>query len=45
MSLEVGNKTNLKTRLAIQQRADLFEANISAKKISLPQGQNYTEKV
>ena len=28
----------------IRQRADLFEANISANKISLPQGQSYTER-
>ena len=28
----------------IGQRADLFEASISANKISLPQGQSYTEK-
>ena len=26
------------------QRVDLFEDNISANKISLPQGQSYTEK-
>jgi len=26
-----------------RQRADLFKANISANKISLPQGQRYTE--
>ena len=26
------------------QRADLFEANISAIKISLPQGQSHTER-
>ena len=37
-------KTNLNARLAIQQRADLFEANIWANKISLPQGQSYTER-
>ena len=28
----------------IGQRADLFEANISANKISLPRGQSYTER-
>ena len=32
----------MNTRLAIRQRADLFEANISASKISLPQGKSYT---
>jgi len=34
----VGIKTKLNARLAKWQRADLFEANISAKKINLPQG-------
>ena len=34
----------MNARLAIRQRADLFEANISANKISLPQGHSYTEK-
>ena len=34
----------MNARLAIEQRADLFEANISANKINLPQGQSYTEK-
>ena len=45
MSLEdVGIKTKLNTSLAMrQQRADLFEANISANKICIPQGQSYTE--
>ena len=33
----------MNTRLAIRQRADLFEANISASKISLPRGQSYTK--
>ena len=33
-------KKKLNARLAIRQRFDLFEANISANKISLPQGQN-----
>ena len=44
MSLDVGIKTKLNAMLAIQQRGDLFEANISANKISLPQGQSYNEK-
>ena len=44
MSLEVGIKTKLNVRLAIQQRGDIFEANISANKISLPQGQSYIKK-
>ena len=35
--------TKLNARLALRQRADLFKANISANKISLPQGQSYTE--
>ena len=30
--------------MEIQQGADLFEVNISANKISLPQGQSYTER-
>ena len=30
--------------MAIQQRAGLLEANISANKISLPQGQSFDEK-
>ena len=34
----------MNAKVGIQQRADLFEANISANKISLPQGQSYTEK-
>ena len=38
------HKTKMNARLAIGQRADLFEANISANKISLPQGHSYTEK-
>ena len=37
-------KQIMNTRLAIRQRADLFKANISASKISLPQGQSYTER-
>ena len=44
MSLEVGIKTKLTARLAIQQRGNLFEANISANKISLRQGQSYIKK-
>ena len=31
--------------LALRQRADLLWANISANKISLPQGQSYTERI
>ena len=34
--------TKLDARLAIPQRTDLFEANISANKISLLQGLSYT---
>ena len=37
-------KQIMNTRLVIRQRADLFKANISASKISLPQGQTYTER-
>ena len=37
-------KTKLSARLAIQQRVDLFEANISVNKIRLPQDQSYTER-
>ena len=37
-------KTKLNARLAIRQRADLFEANILANKISLPWDQCYTER-
>ena len=40
--LEVGIKTKLNARLALLQRVDLFEGNVSANKISLPQGQNCT---
>ena len=44
VSLEVEIKTKLNTRRVTRwQRADLFEANISANKISLPRGQSYTE--
>ena len=28
----------------MRQRADLFDTNISANKISLPQGQSYAER-
>ena len=35
-------KTNLNTRLAILQSEDLFEANISANKIEVLQGQSYS---
>ena len=38
------NKTKLNAGLALWQRADLLQANISANKISLPQGQNFTER-
>ena len=38
------NKTKLYARLVIRQRANLFEANISDDKISLPKGQSYTER-
>ena len=37
-------KTELNARMTIRQRADLLEVNIMAKKISLPQGQSYTER-
>jgi len=40
----VGIKTKLNAKLAIRQRADLSEANMSANKISLSQGQSYTER-
>ena len=33
----------LNARLALRQRADLLVANISTNRISLPQGQSYTE--
>ena len=35
--------TKLNARLALRQRADLLVANISTNRISLPQGQSYTE--
>ena len=41
------SKTKLNVRLALlarEQEADLFEANISANKIGLAQGQSYTER-
>ena len=37
----MGIKTKLNDRLALWQKAALFEANISANKISLPQDQSY----
>ena len=37
-------KQNWKQGWQYAKRADLFEANVSANKISLPQGQSYTEK-
>ena len=36
--------TKLNAGLALKQRADLLKGNISANKISLPQGQSYTER-
>ena len=39
-----GGGPKVNESLAIQQRTDLFEVNISANKISLLQGQSYTEK-
>ena len=39
---QVKHKTKLNARLALRQRADLLQANISANKISLPQDQSYT---
>ena len=30
--------------MTIRQRADLLEVNIMAKKITLPQGESYTER-
>ena len=44
VTLRVFDKMSMNTRLVIRQRADLFKANISASKISLPQGQSYTER-
>ena len=38
------NKTKLNAGLALWQRDYLLQANISANKISLPQGQSYTER-
>ena len=35
--------TKLNARLALRRRADLLVANISTNRISLPQGQSYTE--
>ena len=44
-SLEVEIRTNLNARLAILQSDDLFEANISANKIDLLQGQIYSVQI
>ena len=38
------NKTKLNAGLSLWQRDDLLQANILANKISLPQGQNFTER-
>ena len=38
------NKTKLNAGLASWQRDDLLQANILANKISLPHGQNFTER-
>ena len=40
----VGTKTKLNASPAVRQRTDLLEVNISANKISLPQGQSHSEK-
>ena len=40
----VGTKTKLNASPAIRKKPDLLEVNISANKISLLQGQSYTEK-
>jgi len=40
-----GIETKPNARLALPQRAGLFEVNISANIISLPQGQSYTERL
>ena len=39
----LSQNTKLNARLALRQRADLLVANISTNRISLPQGQSYTE--
>ena len=41
--IRVPENTKLNARLALRQRADLLVANISTNRISLPQGQSYTE--
>ena len=38
------NKTKLNAGLALWQRDTLLQANISANKISLPQGQNFSKR-
>ena len=43
ITLRKSNNTKLNARLALRQRADLLVANISTNRISLPQGQSYTE--
>ena len=43
MTLPQENKTKLNAGLALRQRVDLLKANISANKISLPQGQSYAD--
>ena len=40
---EFKKNTKLNARLALRQRGDLLVANISTNRISLPQGQSYTE--
>ena len=40
----IKKKTELNARRTKRQRADLFEVNIMANKISLSQGQGYTER-
>ena len=39
----VGTKSKLNASPAVRQRTDLLEVNISANKISLPQGQSFTD--
>ena len=41
--MKLSDSTKLNARLALRQRADLLVANISTNRISLPQGQSYTE--
>ena len=43
-SLDAQNETKLNASLAQRQRADLLWANISANKLSLSQGQSYTDQ-